>query len=281
MLDANLSTDNAKLEYTAQVPGGRQLILEITRGKEPVTVNDIADRFGTQDMLSDTSKDQGFLKSFLYYFGVLTMTGVTDEGKLVLQVPNMVVRGLYIDRIRKMLLPRPEERDDGKSAAEKLYAKGNMIPLCEFVEQRYFQVFHNPDYKWANELTVKTAFLTLLYNDILYIMDSEREAGRGRADLTMLIRPDMRKFDLFDVIVEFKYVKLGNAGMTGERARNLAREELQAIPAMVSQMNAACEQLARYGDALEKKYGNLRLRRYAVVSLGFERIWWREFSGKQ
>ncbi len=50
---------------------------------------------------------------------------------------------------------------------------------------------------------------------------------------------------------------------------------------MVSQMNAAREQLARYGDALEKKYGNLRLRRYAVVSLGFERIWWRELSEKQ
>ncbi len=281
MLDANLSTDIAKLEYAAQVPGGRQLILEITRGKKPVTVNDIADRFGTQDMLSDTGKDQGFLKSFLYYFGVLTMTGVTGEGKLVLQVPNMVVRGLYIDRIGKMLLPQPEERDAGKSAAEKLYTKGNMIPLCEFVEQRYFQVFHNPDYKWANELTVKTAFLTLLYNDILYIMDSEREAGRGRADLTMLIRPDMRKYDLFDLIVEFKYVKLGDAGMTGEQARKLTREELQAIPAMVSRMDAACEQLARYGDALEKKYGNLRLRRYAVVSLGFERIWWRELSEKQ
>ncbi len=40
-------------------------------------------------------------------------------------------------------------------------------------------MFHNPDYKWANELTVKTAFLTLLYNDILYIMDSEVAIGRG------------------------------------------------------------------------------------------------------
>ncbi len=48
-------------------------------------------------------------------------------------------------------------------------------PLCEFVEQRYFKVFHNADYRWANELTVKTAFLTLLYDDILYVMDSELE----------------------------------------------------------------------------------------------------------
>jgi len=34
--------------------------------------------------------------------------------------------------------------------------------LSKFVEQRYFKVFDNRDYRWANELTVKTAFLTLL-----------------------------------------------------------------------------------------------------------------------
>ncbi len=38
--------------------------------------------------------------------------------------------------------------------------------------------------------------------------------------------------------------------------------------------------LKRYGNALEKKYGDvLRLRRYAVVALGFERLWWEEIKG--
>ncbi len=46
---------------------------------------------------------------------------------------------------------------------------------------------------------------------------------------------------------------------------------------MVSEMKAAGKQLKRYGDALDNKYGDaLRLRRYAVVSLGFERLWWVE-----
>jgi len=45
---------------------------------------------------------------------------------------------------------------------------------------------------------------------------------------------------------------------------------------MISQMETARGQLKRYGDSLEKKYGDLKLRRYAVVSLGFERIWWEE-----
>ena len=48
------------------------------------------------------------------------------------------------------------------------------------MERKYFTVFHNPDYRWANKMTVKTTFQTLLYNDILYIMDSESEVGRQR-----------------------------------------------------------------------------------------------------
>ncbi len=276
MLDANLATDEAKLEYAAQLPRGRQMLLNITRETEPLTITDISDRFGVRDILTDNSRDYAFLASFLYYFGVLTISSVRFDGKLALRIPNLVMRGLYVDRIQRMLLPEPDDRDEGKYAAESLYTKGNIEPLCRFVEQRYFQVFHNPDYKWANELTVKTAFLTLLYNDILYIMDSERETGRGYADLTMIVRPDMRRFEILDILIEFKYVKLGDAGVTGEKAKKLTAEELRSIPAMISQMETARDQVKKYGDSLEKKHGDLKLRRYAVVSLGFERIWWKE-----
>jgi len=207
---------------------------------------------------------------------VLTFAGERYDGKLELRVPNLVMRGLYVDRIQRMLLPEPRVRDAGKTAADALYSKGDMGPLVEFIEKHYFPVFHNPDYKWANELTVKTAFLTLLYNDTLYIMDSERETGRGYADLTMIIRPDMRRFQVLDILIEFKYVKLGEAGITGEKARRMSIDELRTLSAMKHRMIAARGQAERYGDELEKKYGSLRLRRFAVVSLGFERIWWEE-----
>ena len=154
-----------------------------------------------------------------------------------------------------------------------------MGPLCEFVEQRYFRVFHNPDYRWANELTVKTAFLTLLYNDILYNMDSETEIDRRYADLTMIVRPDMRRFKILDILIEFKFVKLKDAGLTAEQARKLSRTELHALPRMTREMTQARAQVNDYGNRLEKRYDNIRLRRYTVVSLGFERIWWTEVNG--
>ena len=283
MLDSNLAADEAKLRYISQIPKGRELLLDLMKDNNQLIISDLSDRFGIEQMLSDKSKDLVFMVSFLYYFGVLTIDGETEEGGLILRVPNMVTRGLYVERIQQMLLPEPADRDDGIFTAKQLYAKGNIEPLCEFVEQRFFQVFRNRDYRWANlpvrvrtqtsELTVKTAFLTLLYNDILYIMDSEKDAGRGYADLTMIIRPDMRRFKIFDILVEFKYVSLKEVGLTGEKARKLSIKELQSIPAMQTKMKEAKKQAQKYGDALERKYDNLRLKRYAVVSLGFERVY--------
>lgn len=208
MLDSNLAADEAKLQYITQIQKGRQLLLTLARENRQVVISDLADRFGIRQMLTDQSKDNKFMASFLYYFGVLTHAGLTEKGKIILNVPNLVMFGLYVERIHEMLLPEPDDRDTGRYAAVQLYEDGNMEPLCKFVENRYFQVFHNPDYKWANELTVKTAFLTLLYDDILYIMDSEQEINRGFTDLLMIIRPDMRRFTILDILIEFKYVKL-------------------------------------------------------------------------
>ena len=178
-----------------------------------------------------------------------------------------------MNNIRELLLPDPLKRDKGINAAKLLYQKGDIKPVCEFIEQKYFQVFSNRDYLSANELTVKTAFLTLLYNDILYIMDSEPETGRGYADLTMIIRPDKRQYKILDILLEFKFVNLKEANITGEQINKLSQKELETIPAMQTKMKEAKEQLVPYGTALEKKHKNLRLKKFAVVALGFERLW--------
>ena len=276
MLDANLSADRGKLEYFAGLSAGSQMLLDIINNAESIVIPDVIDRFGIKEMLSVTSKDQEFLASYLYYFGVLTLDGFSETLQMVLKVPNLVMKGLYLDRIKTMLLPEPAVRDAGRMAAEKLYMHGNMQPLCDFVEQRYFKVFHNRDYRWANELTVKTAFLTLLYNDILYVMDSEKEITRRHADLTLIRRPDTMQVKVFDILIEFKFVSLADAGLSGEEACGLSSDALKSIPALAEKMADAQFQVDQYGKSLNLKYGNLNLKCYAVVSLGFERIWWEE-----
>jgi len=223
MLDDNLAVDDSKLEYIAQIHKGRELLMNLVKSEYQINTPRISKRFGIKEMITDKSKDSTFLVSFLYYFGVLTLAGETSQGDIILKVPNLVMQGLYVDRVQKMLLPEPEDRDDGEFAAKYVYQKGNIEPLCSFVENRYFTVFKNRDYRWANELTVKTAFITLLYNDILYMIDSEPELQRQYADLTMIIRPDKRHFTIFDVLIEFKFVTLKEAQLTGEQAKQLSK----------------------------------------------------------
>jgi hypothetical protein len=278
MLDDNLAVDESKLEYIAQTPKGRDLLMKLMDNNCQVGASRISKRFGISEMLTDKSRDNTFLVSFLYYFGVLTLAEDLEDLTLVLKVPNLVMKSLYVDRLQKMLLPEPGERDDGKDAAELVYQKGNIEPLCAFMEDRYFKVFHNRDYRWANELTLKTAFLTLLYNDIIYIMDSEAEIDRRYADLTMIIRPDKRYGKVYDVLIEFKFVKFKDAGISADKVKKLSRDDLTQLPEISKQLQAGEKQVNEYGKKLEQKYQNLRLQKFVVVALGFERLCFKQFK---
>ena len=154
MLDANLAMDAAKLEFISRIPRGGQLLLNLMREDRRATITDWRTGSGIRKIMTDRSKENAFMASFLYFLGVLTLS----------------------------------------------------------------------------ELTVKTEFLTLLYNDILNIMDSESEIDRRYADLTMIIRPDMRRFDILDILIDFKFVRLKKAGLTGEEARRLDRDRLRSLP---------------------------------------------------
>ena len=155
--------------------------------------------------------------------------------------------------------------------------RSNLQPLCDFIEQHYFTILDNRDYRWANELTIKTAFLTLLYNDRLYIMDSETALARNYADLTMIVRPEARQYPVYDFLIEFKYATLPELGLTGEALSKLDSAQLKTLEPVQSKLTEAKTKLQSYRAILTAKYGGvLRLRAYAVVALGFERLIWEE-----
>jgi hypothetical protein len=273
MLDGNLGMDKEKITYISQLPGGEEVIMNALHEKPPLAVWELASRFGVEDMLYAT-KDTTFMVSLLYYFGVLTLAAQKSEiGELVLKIPNLVVRKLYVERIRDMFLPVLADQKESQQAAKILYQTGDMQPLCKFLERSYFKVFDNRDYSWADELTIKTAFLTVLFNDALYVMDSEVELDRTYADLVMIVRPQMRRYPLKDILIEFKYVSLSAAKLTGKKAKQLDIEKLKALPAVQEKLVESRNQLDKYRLILESKYGNLlRLRSYSVVAVGFDRL---------
>ncbi|MDQ1301287.1 MAG: hypothetical protein QG637_1208 [Chloroflexota bacterium] len=276
MLDSNLAMDRGKIAHIASLPGGGQIILDAVNGAPALAVSALADRFGVEDMLTAV-KDAPFMASFLYYFGALTFGGRTPTGELILSIPNLVARKLYIERIQDLLLPDRHVLDEGRQTARVLWQTGDLQPLCDFIEQRYYTVFDNRDYHWVNELTVKTTFLTLLFNDIAYIMDSEPALARTYADLTMIVRPEMRQYQLLDILLEFKYVSLKEAELTGAAARALSAAAVAELPQIKARLAEARATQPGYRARLVARYGErLRLRTYAVVSLGFDRLVWKE-----
>jgi hypothetical protein len=90
----------------------------------------------------------------------------------------------------------------------------------------------------------------------------------------MIIRPDKRHFEIFDVLIEFKFVTLKDAGITGEQARQLPEDELCGMPKIKKALEEGKQQVALYGKKLDDKYGNLRLKKFVVTALGFERVCW-------
>ncbi len=275
MLDSNLAMDRGKLNYIAQLPQGAKMIVNALQDDAELTVPVLADRFGVEDVLTG-QKDERFMASLLYYFGVLTLVGRNRFRELQLRIPNLVIRSLYFERLQTLLLPEAADQQAGQHAAQALQRTGNLQPLCDFIEQKYFKVFSNRDYLQANELTVKTAFLTLLFNNLLYFMESETTVARRYADLTLIVRPDARQYQIYDLLLEFKFVKLGDLGLSGEQVRAMSHAELAALPAVQEKLVEARAQILAYRRALEGRYEQLRLRVFAVVALGFERVVWEE-----
>ena len=274
LLDDNLAMDRNRIQYVARLPHGERLVNQALNEREPLAVAQLVNRFGVQDMLT-APRDPDFLATLLYYFGVLTLAGRDALGKLQLAIPNQVIRKLYVERLQEQTLPHYEQQEQRQRVVERFYATGDLGPLCDLLEQTWFQVFDNRDLRWSNELVIKTAFLAVLFNDAFYVMDSEPVLGRGYGDLLLRVRPDMRQYALLDHLLEFKAVSLKAAGLTSAELAAKSRDELRALPAVAEKLRDAEQQLAAYREVLAGVGGEpLKLRTHAVVGIGLERLVW-------
>jgi len=275
MLDENLAMDSNKIHYIAALADGREVIGKALDSTRALVIPQISERFGVHRMLTAPA-DQTFVASLLYYLGALTHTPCTNPGKVGLRIPNLVMRKLYLEEIQGTIIPN-RNNETITDAIEAVYIKGDIAPLCHALEKGIFQSFSNRDYRWSDEQTVKTVFLATLFNDVLFIMDSEPELNRGYADLSMIVRPDMRHYDICDVLIEFKFIKPSALGMTGETVAAASHEGLHNLPKVQQLFSDAGQQLHHYMPAIYRKYGdNIKLSTFAIVAVGFERLLWQK-----
>ena len=276
LLDVNLAMDQNKLSYLASLPHGAELLEDALQGEPALTAPFLVQRFGIAELLEE-EKDQTFLLSLLYFFGILTLRGRNEEGRLLLEIPNLVIKQLYVEELRKYRFPKLDWDKMMHPAISSWCQRGDPEKVCTLVEERLLKQLGNRDYRQVNELTIKTGFLLFLGNTQWYQVISEGSAGRGYADLALIVRADQRKYKWLDLLIEFKYVRLQDIGMSGSELKLLSRDQGEQLEVVNNAFLSARKQLERYAEALRGEYSKVStLRCYAIVALGLERLLWRE-----
>jgi hypothetical protein len=128
MLDENLAMDRNKLIYIAQLAGGEALLIGALAGDDRVVIPELVQRFGVADVLAAV-KDQPFMASLLYFFGILTLAGVTDFDECRLRIPNLVARALYAERLRERWLGPTGASGELPEAVRALGQRGDLERL--------------------------------------------------------------------------------------------------------------------------------------------------------
>jgi len=108
---------------------------------------------------------------------------------------------------------------------------------------------------------------------------SETELAHRYADLSLIVRPDMRQFKALDLLLEFKFIGLKQLNLSGQQIKQRSRDELAKLPLVAAKLDQAAAQAEDYGSQLNRRY-DISIRSFAVVALGFERVVWRELKSK-
>jgi hypothetical protein len=271
-LDTNLRMDKDKISWFAHVIGGNHTLQKLTEDSQLLTVPGFAMQFQLEQLL-EKNVSQDDLAILITYFGMATLAGRNPYNEIQLRIPNTVIRSLYIDELRQRLVPDFYHQTELKDAANQVFRAGDIEPLCELMENRVLHMFSNRDYRHG-EATVKSAFMTALFNDTQYLPISEATVGRRYADAVFLVKSELRHTDLKDILVEFKDLKLSDLKMDATQVNALSREELQRLPQVIASLSEAREQRHAYAQSLLAQYPQARLHPFTVVCLGFERLVW-------
>ncbi|MCP4350990.1 MAG: hypothetical protein GY795_36450 [Desulfobacterales bacterium] len=228
-------------------------------------------------MLDRSAQDNPFLASYLYYFGMLTIAGKNEYNNVLLAPPNLAMKKLYANQILRFLFPSGTERNEAYEVSRQFIRQHTLKSLIAFVEQKLFSIFSNRDYRWMDEFALKMAFTALLFNDVNYSVLSEPELSRGYADLCLILRPDARQYQLFDMLFEFKYVSLKTLKLSGKQVKNTDEQQLLQKTPVKKAFREARTQINRYAKVLQERFGEqLMLKTYIVVSVGFEQLFGEE-----
>ena len=221
LLDANIASDYGKIRRMFRVGserGNYDVLEEVLENGQVAAVITAQFSFEKQWTRDD------FI-SLLFYLGLLTIKNLS-LGNLYFQVPNYVIRDLYYQYFREVLLSQAHLRVDDLRMDLRMIAlaRDNDIgPLVEALETVLGRL-SNRDARRFGEKYIKVALMALIVPTGIYSVFSEYPVGEGYADIVILRRPPILD-PKYQFVFELKYLKKEEAGrleeVTGEGRRQL------------------------------------------------------------
>lgn len=229
MLDANIRTDYNKLRHLIHV--------DKTFGENASVVQEIVENGSTTGIIADSFPAEDIVKprnfkSLLYYYGMLTISGM-EMGEPVLSVPNWAVREQlygYMADIYKDTADLYLEIDKLVVLMKRMAYKGEWENYFRYIADRLNGQSSIRDFI-EGEAYVKTFILSYLGLTHYYIARPEYESNKGYADIFLQPRllqlPDMT----YSYCIEVKYAKRDADDAEIERLAADAKRQLKQYAA--------------------------------------------------
>ena len=229
MLDTNCRTDYNKLRHLIHV--------DKTFGENASVVQEIVEKGSTTGIIAnsfpaeDIIKPENF-KSLLYYYGMLTISGM-EMGEPILSVPNWAVREQlygYMADIYKDSADLYLETDKLVDRMKRMAYKGEWENCFTYIADRLNAQSSVRDFI-EGEAYVKTFILAYLGLTHYYIARPEYESNKGYADIFLQPRllqlPDM----VYSYCIEVKYAKRDASDTEIEKLLSNAKIQLKQYAA--------------------------------------------------
>ena len=147
-------------------------------------------------------------KSLLFYFGLLTITGL-EKGKTTLKIPNETVKRLYYDYIEEAYREMHVYDLDLSRYSDligDMAFDGKWEPFFKFITGRMRESMSLRDLI-TGEKSIQAFLNVYLGLSNLYIIHTEKELNKGYADIVM--EPFLAGFEgiKYSFALEIKYIK--------------------------------------------------------------------------
>ncbi|HAN10197.1 MAG TPA: hypothetical protein DCP90_06255 [Clostridiales bacterium] len=278
LIDENVKTDYTRLRNIAENFITKEEMLQLIEGGEVGPI-EIKERFNLESLYKKDEKYTN-IRSLLYYLGMLTIKR-KESNKVMLGIPNYAVKSLYWEYMEKVYEVEASARYDELAAAMEDMRKTGTVEHIMEIYERVIKRLSNRDLRHFNETSCKSIFITLVYTDGIYLIESEKETNGGYTDLYIKEGVLYKEAVRYRYMIEFKHIKekelkeVESGELKGESEKRRVLESNNEL--INKKKEEARAQLYRYMEEHNvQEDSEKELKKYIVIILGKKYVEYEE-----